>query len=72
MEQVKSKSLGDKASESRSAETETTHALIDKWGVLNLVRAGIVAAGVLCTVMAALDKREIVDFGALALKSGAN
>lgn len=72
MRQLESTSLEDKAVEAGVAEAETTHALIDKWGVLNLVRAGIIAAGVLCTVVAALDKREVVGFGGVALRSGAN
>ncbi|KAH9873283.1 hypothetical protein J1614_005681, partial [Plenodomus biglobosus] len=35
---------------------ETVHALIDRWGVLNLVRAGLVAGGSLCAVFAALHR----------------
>ncbi|KAI8936631.1 hypothetical protein NX059_007030 [Plenodomus lindquistii] len=35
---------------------ETVHALIDRWGVLNLVRAGLVAGGSLCAVLAALHR----------------
>ncbi|KAF2621265.1 hypothetical protein BU25DRAFT_416285 [Macroventuria anomochaeta] len=72
MRQLESTSLEDKAVEAGVAEVETTHALIDKWGVLNLARAGLIAAGVLCTVVAALDKREVVGFGGVALRSGAN
>ncbi|KAJ4337229.1 hypothetical protein N0V87_004902 [Didymella glomerata] len=72
MRQLDSKSLEDKAVEVGVAEEETTHALIDKWGVLNLARAGLIAAGVLCTVVAALDKREVVGFSGIGLRSGAN
>lgn len=72
MRQLESKSLEDKAAGVGVAEAETTHALIDRWGVLNLARAGLVAAGALCTVVAALDKREVVGFSGVGLGSGAN
>ncbi|KAH6633714.1 hypothetical protein C7974DRAFT_177096 [Boeremia exigua] len=72
MRQLESTSLEDKAVEAGVAEAETTHALIDRWGVLNLARAGLIAAGVLCTVVAALDKREVVGFSSVGLASGAN
>jgi hypothetical protein len=72
MRQLESASLEDKAPEVGVAEAETVHALIDKWGVLNLARAGIIAAGVLCTVVAALDKRDVVGFSGAGLRSGAN
>ncbi|KAJ4374642.1 hypothetical protein N0V86_007515 [Didymella sp. IMI 355093] len=72
MRQLESTSLEDKAVEVGVAEEETTHALIDRWGVLNLARAGLIAAGVLCTVIAALDKREVVGFSGVGLGSGAN
>jgi hypothetical protein len=72
MSQLESTSLEDKAAEAGIAEAETVHALIDKWGVLNLARAALIAAGFLSTVVAALDKREAVSFGGVALRSGAN
>lgn len=72
MRQLESESLENKAVEVGIAEEETTHALIDRWGVLNLARAGLIAAGVLCTVVAALDKREVVGFSGMGLSSGAN
>jgi len=72
MRQLESHSLEDKAVEAGVAEEETTHALIDRWGVLNLARAGLIAVGVVCTVVAALDKREVVGFRGLGLGSGAN
>ncbi|CBX91686.1 hypothetical protein LEMA_P071940.1 [Plenodomus lingam JN3] len=34
--------------------SETVHALIDRWAVLNLLRVGLVAGGSLCAVLAAL------------------
>jgi hypothetical protein len=33
-----------------AAEVKNVHALLDSWAVLNLVRAGLVAAGGLCAV----------------------
>ncbi|KAJ4319512.1 hypothetical protein N0V94_003846 [Neodidymelliopsis sp. IMI 364377] len=72
MRQLESTSLEDKAVEADIAEAETVHALIDRWGMLNLARAALIAAGFLSTVMAALDKREAVSFGGVALRSGAN
>lgn len=72
MRQLESTSLEDNTADAGIAEAETTHALIDKWGVLNLARAALVAAGFLSTVVAALDKRDTVGFGGVALRSGAN
>ncbi|KAF2125645.1 hypothetical protein P153DRAFT_298963 [Dothidotthia symphoricarpi CBS 119687] len=71
-EQLASASLTDKNVEEGVAEAETTHALIDKWGVVNLGRAALVAVASVCTVLAALDKREVFKFGSVGLKSGAN
>lgn len=34
---------------------ETVHALIDRWAVLNLARAVLVAGGAFCTVLATLS-----------------
>ncbi|KAL1592517.1 hypothetical protein SLS59_009751 [Nothophoma quercina] len=72
MRALEATSLEDKSAEVGVAHEETVHALIDKWGMLNLARAGIIAAGVLCTVVAALDKRELVGFSRVGLASGAN
>ena len=72
MRALEATSLEDKSVEVGVAQEETVHALIDKWGMLNLARAGIIAAGVLCTVVAALDKRELVSFSRVGLASGAN
>ena len=72
MRALEATSLEDKSAEVGVAQEETVHALIDKWGMLNLARAGIIAAGVLCTVVAALDKRELVGFTRVGLASGAN
>jgi hypothetical protein len=67
-----SASLEDKAVEQGVAEGETTHALIDKWATLNLARAVFLAAGALCTTLAAVDKREVISFSDVGLRSGAN
>lgn len=72
MRQLESSSLKDKAVEAGVKEEETVHAMIDRWGLLNLARAGLIAAGVLCTVVAALDKREVVRFSGVGLGNGAN
>lgn len=67
-----SASLEDKAVEANVAEGETVHALIDKWATLNLGRAVLVAVGSLCTVLAALNKREVTGFKEIGLGSAAN
>lgn len=72
MRQLEAHSLEDKSVEVGVAEEETVHAMIDRWGVLNLARAGLIAAGVGCLVVAALDKREVVGFKGVGLGSGAN
>jgi hypothetical protein len=72
MDALASTGLEDKAAEAGIAEAETTHALIDKWGVLNLARCVLIAAGSLCTIVAALDKREVVGLSGISLGSGAN
>jgi len=72
MNSMPSASLTDDAVEQGVAEGETTHALIDKWATLNLARALFLAAGALCTTIAALDKREAVSFSNIGLRSGAN
>ncbi|KAH3939260.1 hypothetical protein HBH70_230460 [Parastagonospora nodorum] len=72
MNSMASASLDDEAVEQGVAEGETTHALIDKWATLNLARAVFLAAGALCTTIAALDKREVVGFSNIGLRSGAN
>ncbi|KAL5113626.1 hypothetical protein ACEQ8H_008491 [Pleosporales sp. CAS-2024a] len=65
-------SLEDKAIEQGVPAGETTHGLIDKWAMLNLARAVFLAAGALCTTVAAVSKREVVGFGDFGLQSGAN
>lgn len=45
-------SLTDKSVEANGADGESVHELIDRWAVLNLVRAGLVAAGAACAVAA--------------------
>lgn len=72
MNSMASASLDDEAVEQGVAEGETTHALIDKWATLNLARAVFLAAGALCTTIAALNKREVVSFSDIGLRSGAN
>lgn len=48
------------AVEAKFKQEETTHAMIDRWGVLNLARAGLIALGVGCVVVAALEKGDVV------------
>jgi hypothetical protein len=50
---VRSGSLENQAVD---ADDESIHALIHKWGRLNLARAALVGAGVFCAVWAAIDK----------------
>jgi hypothetical protein len=72
MNSLSSASLDDKAIEQGVAEGETTHALIDKWATLNVVRAMFLAVGTICATLAAVDKRETVAFGNIGLATGAN
>jgi hypothetical protein len=72
MNALSSAPLEDKAVEQGIAEEETTHALIDKWATLNVVRAVFLVAGTLCTTLAVVDKRESVAFGNIGLATGAN
>ena len=69
--EAKNEELASASLESK-AEGENVHALMDKWATLNLARAGIVAIGALCTVLAALSKREAFEFGGAALRGGAD
>jgi hypothetical protein len=71
-ESMASASLEDKTVEQGLAEGETTHALIDKWATLNLARAIFLAAGALCTTIAAVDKKDTISFSHIGLTSGAN
>ncbi|KAF2463248.1 uncharacterized protein BDR25DRAFT_307855 [Lindgomyces ingoldianus] len=64
--------LSNKAAEAGVTQSETVHALLDKWATLNLARALITCVGALCAVWAAIDKREAVGFSKAALKTGAN
>lgn len=72
MNSLASASLEDKAVEKGVAEGETTHALIDKWATLNVVRAVFLVAGTLCATLAAVDKREAVGFNDIGFATGAN
>ena len=72
MNSLASTSLEDKAVEQGVAEGETTHALIDKWATLNVVRAAFLVAGSLCATLAAVDKRELVGFNDFGFATGAN
>ncbi|KAJ4361844.1 hypothetical protein N0V83_010785 [Neocucurbitaria cava] len=67
-----SASLDDKAVEAGVAQGETVHALIDRWATLNLARAVLIGVGALCTVLAALNKRDVFGFKDIGLTSGAN
>ncbi|KAF2637157.1 hypothetical protein P280DRAFT_458251 [Massarina eburnea CBS 473.64] len=58
-----SKSLEDKAVEAGVGKEETVHALIDRWALVNVVRAGITGVGAVLTVWAALDRRVVRGFG---------
>lgn len=60
MRQLESTTPENKAVEADSMEAETTYALIDRWGVLNLARTALIAAGFFSTLVAALDKRLTV------------
>lgn len=53
-DQLAAASLEDKAVEVGVTQEETVHALIDKWGTLNLARAVIVGTGALCAILAAV------------------
>jgi hypothetical protein len=72
MNSLSSASLGDEAVEKGVAEGETTHALLDKWATLNLVRAVFLVAGTLCATVAAVDKRENIALRGVGLASGAD
>lgn len=72
MNALSSVSLEDKAVEKGVAKEETTHALIDKWAMLNVVRALFLVAGTLCATVAAVDKRENIAFRGVGLATGAD
>jgi hypothetical protein len=72
MHEMEGASLEDLAVEKGVQEGETTHALIDKWATLNVVRAVFIAIGAVCAAVAAGDKREAVRFGGIGLRSGAD
>jgi hypothetical protein len=61
-EELATASLRDKNVEAFAAEGETVHELMDKWATLNMARALLVGVGALCTVFAAVGKREVVKF----------
>ncbi|KAF1834733.1 hypothetical protein BDW02DRAFT_497496 [Decorospora gaudefroyi] len=71
-DELGSASLEDKSIEANAAEGETVHELMDRWATLNMARAVLVGAGALCSVLAALSKREVVGFKEVAIASGAN
>ncbi|KAF2824672.1 hypothetical protein CC86DRAFT_371232 [Ophiobolus disseminans] len=63
MNALKAASLEEKGVEEGVAQDETVHALIDKWATLNLARAGLIAGGVFCAVLAAVNKVGSRKFG---------
>jgi hypothetical protein len=65
-------SAEDKTAEVGVAQEETVHALLDKWATLNLARALIMGVGSALATWAAVSKLEIVGFGGVRLRSGAN
>jgi hypothetical protein len=71
-DELASVSLEDHMVEKGVAHEETTHALIDKWALLNLVRASIVGIGAGLAIWAAVNKREVVGFREIGLATGAN
>ncbi|XP_014553810.1 hypothetical protein COCVIDRAFT_106625 [Bipolaris victoriae FI3] len=71
-DKLESASLEDKAVEANVAQGETVHELMDRWATLNMARTLLVGVGAVCTVLAAASKREVVRFGGMAIKSGAN
>jgi len=58
-----------KAIKANTADGETVHELMDKWATLNMARAVLVAAGALCTVIAAVNKREVAKLGSMSMAS---
>ncbi|EDU39623.1 DUF1772-domain-containing protein [Pyrenophora tritici-repentis] len=58
-----------KAIKANTADGETVHELMDKWATLNAARAVLVAAGALCTVIAAVNKREVAKLGSMSMAS---
>ncbi|KAF1994701.1 DUF1772-domain-containing protein [Amniculicola lignicola CBS 123094] len=69
-ESLANASLEDKAVEKGVPKEETVHQLVDKWGMLNLVRTAITGLGAVAAIWAAVDKREVVS-GSLGLRTGA-
>lgn len=68
-----STSAEDKAS--ATAGAETAHSLLDKWGTLNLGRAGLALMGAVCGTLAVLsqDKANALNsVSRVGLSSGAN
>lgn len=55
-----------------SERLETAHALVDKWGTLNLIRSLLPLAGAVLAALATADKYELMTLSSVTLKSGAN
>lgn len=58
-----------KAIKANTVDGETVHELMDKWATLNMARALLVAAGALCAVIAAVNKKEVAKLGNMSMAS---
>lgn len=64
------KSLTDTDAEKGVNKEETTHALVDKWGNLNLMRALLAGVGAICALWATVGKGEVQALGIRGLGIG--
>ena len=71
-ENLASTAITDTAAEAGVAKEETTHALVDKWAMMNLGRACIAGLSAVIALWANISSVEVVGFEQLGLTSGAN
>ncbi|KAF2101397.1 hypothetical protein NA57DRAFT_34024 [Rhizodiscina lignyota] len=71
-ESLASASITDAAAEAGVEKEQTTHALVDRWAMLNLGRALIAATSAMVALWANVSAIEVVEFGKVGLTAGAN
>jgi Domain of unknown function (DUF1772) len=70
-ESMAATSLEDTSAEAGVAKEETTHALVDRWGTLNLARAVVPLVASVLGAWATLNPVEVVGFEFLGVTTGA-
>lgn len=71
-ENLASASISDTTAEAGVSKEETTHALVDKWASLNLLKALISGVAALSAAWATLNPVEVVSASSFGLATGAN